>query len=115
MVLLLSGTTKKGFVDISMPGYVQKALEKYQHPAPPKPQHSHHCWNEPVYGQKVQYAAPEDKSSKLDSKGKRKVQSISGTFLYYARVVEPIILVALNDIGTQQAEPTEKSSKPQTG
>ena len=50
-----------------------------------------------------------DTSKKLDKKGKKKVQSVVGTFLYYGRAVEPPILVALNDIGTQQANPTENT------
>lgn len=33
-------------VDISMPGYVQAALTKFQHPVPPRPQHAPHEWNE---------------------------------------------------------------------
>eukprot|EP00957_Ditylum_brightwellii_P124117 9461674-Ditylum_brightwellii.AAC.1 len=100
-----------GFVDVSMPGYVMKALEKFRHAKPKFPQFAPHCWNQPAYGQKVQYAATSDASDKLDKKGHRLIQSIIGTFLYYARAVDPTILVALNDLGTQQSAPTVKTKK----
>lgn len=32
----------KGYVDVSMPGYIFFALAKYNHPAPTKPQHAPH-------------------------------------------------------------------------
>ena len=37
----------------------------------------------------------------------RYVQSVTGTFLYYARALDYTMLTALNDIGTTQANPTE--------
>ena len=109
--LILEWNYKEGYVDILMPGYVVRALAKYQHPPPKKPQHAPHHWTKPVYGQKVQYAQQENQSKKLDSKGKQKIQSVAGTFLYYGRGVDNTILVALNDIGTQQATPTENTNK----
>ena len=33
----------KQYVDISMPGYIAKALHKFQHPAPKKPQYTPHA------------------------------------------------------------------------
>jgi hypothetical protein len=36
-------------VDISMPGYVAKALGRFQHQALGRPQHSHHAWLKPQY------------------------------------------------------------------
>ena len=53
----------------------------------------------------------EDKAPKLDAKGKKLVQKIVGTFLYYGRAVETPTLVSLNDISAQQASPTEKKIK----
>ena len=106
--LTLDWNYDQGYVDISMPGYVDQALSKFQHTKPTRMQHTPHRWNKPVYGQRVQYTKP-DKSEKLEPKGKRMIQCIVGTFLYYARAVETPILVALNDIGTQQAEPTKNT------
>ena len=50
----------KKYVDISVPGYIAKALHKFQHPAPKKPQYALHAWLTPTHGQKVQYALPLD-------------------------------------------------------
>jgi hypothetical protein len=40
----------EGYVDVSMPGYVDRALTKFAHPAPLRPQHAPHKWIEPAYG-----------------------------------------------------------------
>jgi hypothetical protein len=99
-----------GYVDISMPTYVPKALAKFQHKPPKSPQHAPHLWTKPVYGQKVQYANT-DTSALLDKSGTQRVQSVSGTFLYYARAVDPTILPALNEISNNQAKPTVLTGK----
>ena len=39
------------------------------------------------------------------------MQSISGTFLYYGRGVDPCILPTLNDIASEQAKPTTDTSE----
>jgi len=89
---------------------VPKALAKFKHPPPRLPQHAPHAWTVPVYGQKTQYAS-EDCSPLLDEDETTRVQAISGTFLYYARAVDPTILPALNEISNQQSKPTEKTAK----
>jgi hypothetical protein len=40
----------KRTVDISMPGYIEKALQRFQHPSPKRPEHSPHVYIEPSYG-----------------------------------------------------------------
>ena len=47
----------------------------------------------------------------LDKKATKNVQSKVGTFLFYGRAVEPAILVALNDISSEQAAPTSTTLK----
>ena len=98
-----------GYVDISMPKYVAKALKKYNHPPPLKPQLAPHKWSQPAYGKKIQYATIPDQTNLLDKKDKQKIQSIVGTFLYYGRAVEPTVLTALNDLATYQAQPTNET------
>ena len=39
----------------------------------------------------------------------RHIQSIAGTFLYYARALDFTMLTVLNDIATTQAKPTTKT------
>ena len=95
----------EGYVDISMPDYVPKALAKFHQSAPKRPQHGPHFWSSPVYGQKLQYAT-KDLTESLDKKGTQRVQKISGTFLYYGRAVDPTILASLNEISNKQSAPT---------
>jgi hypothetical protein len=73
-----------GYADISMPGYVDRALSKFQHPAPKQSQHTPHQWIKPVYGSKQQQKPTEAASAApLDSTGTKRVQSVNGTFMYY--------------------------------
>ena len=46
-----------------MPGYVEQALEQFQHLKPKSIQHAPHQWNRPIYGQRIQYVKP-DKTKK---------------------------------------------------
>lgn len=71
--------------DISMPGYIERALQRFEHPASKKPQHNPYKYIAPEYGSKVQYEADADTSELLDAKGKNRLQQIFGTLLYYAR------------------------------
>ena len=48
--LILGWHYAKGYVDISMPGYIIRALQKFGHPKPKRPQHAPHKWIEPFYG-----------------------------------------------------------------
>ena len=103
--LTLEWNYEKKYVDISMPGYVQKNLERYQHPKPLKAQYAPHQWSLPSYGKTSQHVNI-DNSNVLDKKGTKQVQSISGAFLYYGRAVDPTILPALSSISSTQANPT---------
>ena len=101
--LTLDWNYTEKYVDVSMPGYVPAARNKFQHKDPKKPQYSPHSWSKPVYGQKVQFVKEDPNSPLLRGKDIVRVQSISGTFLYYARAVDPTMLVALNEISTSQS------------
>ena len=70
--------------DISMPGYVERALQRFQHPMPTRPQDSPHAWQAPVYGAKTQYVSEPDDSPFLDAANQKRVQEVIGVFLYYA-------------------------------
>ena len=97
------------YVDINMPNYVSDALHRFQHPAPVYPQYSPHQHNPINYGERRQYAAAPDQSELLDKKGTTRVQSVVGTFLYYARAIDSTMLPALNEIASQQAAPTTQT------
>ena len=53
--LTLDWNYDKKYVDVSIPGYITKALHKFQHPTPQQPQHAPHVWNAPAYGSRFQY------------------------------------------------------------
>jgi len=48
-----------------------------------------------------------DASPPLDKAGKKFIQEVCGTLLYYARAVDCTMLAALGSIATQQANPTQ--------
>jgi hypothetical protein len=82
-------------------------LLRYEHPHPTKPQHCPYNPNPIKYGQNNQATDPIDTSPKLNKANKKRIQQIVRSFLYYARAVDPTILMALSAIVSQQALPTE--------
>ena len=114
---IYSGITLKwdynvGILGISMPGYVQKAIHKFQHPTPSQPWHSPHQCNPPNYSSIApQWSHQDPESPNLFPLEANTVQQVVGTFLYYAHAVDPTILVALNRIAAQQANSTEETAK----
>lgn len=107
--LFLEWYYEQGFVDASMPGYAMDTIERLGY-KPKRKQHAPHRWNQPVFGRKRQMAYI-DESPKLDADGKKFIQQGVGSFLYYGRAIDNPMLVALNDIGTQQSQPTENTKK----
>lgn len=99
------------YVDISVPGYIEKVLHKFQHSKPTKPQYAPHTWTAPVYGKSTQHAKGPDTPPLLDEAGKKYVQSVVGSMLYYSRAVDPTMLPALNEIATSQAHPYETTKQ----
>jgi hypothetical protein len=94
--------------DISMPGYSSNVLSKFQHDTPKHPQHTPSKYVTPLYGAKNQYAT-QDETPPLTAKKCLNIQKVTGTILYYARAVDPIVLMTINDIATEQTKATEKT------
>ena len=82
--LTLAWNYKKCYADVSMPGYAEKALRRFGHPTPSKPQHSPHQCEAPTYGAKIQYAPIDPNLPLLPPKKLTHIQQVVGTFLYYA-------------------------------
>ena len=99
----------KKIVDIAMPTYVGKQLTQFDHP-PKQKQHTPYAPAPVVFGRAAQDLPPADESPPLDAKGKKRVQQVVGSFLYYGRAVDMTILMALSEIASQQARPTEKNN-----
>jgi hypothetical protein len=94
--------------DISMPGYVSNVLSRFQHDAPKHPQHTPSRYVTPVYGAKTQYAT-KDETPPLMEKQCLNIQKVTGSVLYYARAVDPTVMMPLNDIATEQKKATDKT------
>ena len=92
-----------------MPTYVAKQLAKYGHitkkrhhtPLQPKPS---------KYGKEAQIPDPPDTSPLANKKEAKFVEQVVGSFLYYGRAVDPLILHTLSSIAETQAASTEKNS-----
>eukprot|EP00957_Ditylum_brightwellii_P206705 15349580-Ditylum_brightwellii.AAC.1 len=93
-----------------MLGYIEAALRKFQHVPSKQPQHAPHKAETPTYHRRPQLAPAPDLSPPLSSKQKNRVQQVLGTLLFYARAVDPTMLVAINSIAAQQAAPTENTA-----
>jgi hypothetical protein len=94
--------------DISIPGYVSNVLSKFQHDAPKHPQHTPSRYVTPVYGAKTQYVIT-DETPPLTAQQCLTIEKVTGSVLYYARVVDPTVLMPLNDIATEHTKATEKT------
>ena len=98
-------------VQLSMPNYIQKALERFKHPKPTRPEHSPHIAQDRQIGVKVQLTEPIDATAPLSKQRRIDIQRIVGTLLYYGRAVDPTISVALSAIAAQQSNGTETTAK----
>ena len=66
----LNWNYEKGYVDISMPGYIQKVLKKFKHEMPAKPQYAPYPVQPRKFGKASQDPIPEDTSPEVDEKKK---------------------------------------------
>jgi hypothetical protein len=48
--------------DVSMPGYIERVLQRFKHSPPARRQDSPHAWQKPAFGAKVQFAPEPDNS-----------------------------------------------------
>jgi hypothetical protein len=108
-----SGMTLKWYYDtrtcdISMPVYVSKVSSKFQHDSPKHPQHTPSQYVTLVYSAKTQYDR-KDETPPLTAQQCLTIQKVTGSVLYYARAVDPTVLMSLNDIATEQTKVKEKT------
>ena len=73
------------------------------------PQHSPFPFTAPSFFTHNQAPTPTDLSPRLPPHQKPLAQQVIGTLLYYARAVDPTILVTLSTITTKQASPTTQT------
>ena len=95
-------------VRLSIPGYVHKGLARFDvivdtvHPTD-----SPGIFVPPKYGRTAPQTASRDDTRPLSPVAAKRIQEITGTFLYYARAVDPTMLRAINRIGSAQSRPTQ--------
>ncbi len=98
-------------VDLSMPGYVDKALQRFEHPTPTRAEDSPHEWNKPQYGAKQQMTPDPDTSPPLEQQDIKRLQEVIGTLLFYARAIDNTMLVALGTLASAQTKGTQATAK----
>jgi hypothetical protein len=81
-----------------MSGYIAATLQKFQHQLPTRAQHAPYQWN------------GEDQTAPLPPDRIKRLQQITGMLLYYARAVDPTMLVSLGTIALQQSNGTEAAA-----
>ena len=99
----------EGYVDISMSNYVHKQLTNYERPRPKK---QHNCPYAPKprkYGKLAQYITVEPDSPALNATGKKYVQQVVGSFLYYVQATDLTMLHLLNTFAAESSKPTERT------
>ena len=111
MGMTLTWNYQQCYVDISIPKYAQKVLTKFMVLKPTKYESHPHNYISPKYGQRTQYAETPPELPILSLTETKRIQEIAGTFLYLEQTVDAAILVALNDISSQQAKPTILTAK----
>jgi hypothetical protein len=95
--------------DVSMPGYVERALHRFQHPTPTKPKHSPHPWEKPNFGAKTEFALMSDATAALDAADKRRILEVLGTLLFYARAIDSTLLTDIGELAIEQSEGTKNT------
>ena len=98
-------------VHLSMPNYIPDALKNFKRKKPKIWQGSPHQHTVPNYGAKRQFIETESNEQVLGKEAKKYIQQVLGTFLYYARVVDPTMIVALSAIASEQSSPTRAKMK----
>ncbi len=95
-------------VDLSMPSYVAKGLTRFSGNKPLKPASSPGIYLAPVMGVKIQPEKTDDSAPATPAQ-KLWIQQVNGYFLYYARILDELILPTCNEISSSQANPTQRT------
>jgi hypothetical protein len=66
--------------------------------------HAPHTWNPPIYGAKTQYVEDKTTSPALSAKDVNKLQQLTGKLLYYARAVDPTLIMPINVLASAQSK-----------
>ena len=95
----------KGYVDISMPGYIKRVLAKFKY-EPKIKRYSPFPVEPRKFGKASQEPIPEDTLLRVDKEKKRLVQQVVGSILYYGKGPDLTTLVSLLSLASDQAKAT---------
>ena len=97
---------------LSMPGYVQHAVNKFHNglKGPNKPTDAPHPYKA-TKKQGLPMTQAMDAGAKLSPQAIKQLQQIVGTFLFYSRAVDPTMLTALSIIATEQTQGTQTTKE----
>ena len=101
---------KQRQVQLSIPGYVKKALKQLCHKMKQQ-QYSPYPCATIKYGATKQYATTELTAPPLDAQGKRFIQQLCGKFLYLGRAVGSTLLCPISALASQSSTPTEDTMR----
>jgi hypothetical protein len=108
--ITLKWNYSRRFVELSMPGYIDKALQRFGIETPSRPVHAPHTWSAPTYGQKTQITPLPDITLELAPAERTRLQEVVGVLLYMARAIDPTLLATLGTIGTNIHDGTERTA-----
>lgn len=97
-------------VCLSMPGYIAKALRRFEYSPKNCPQDAPHTHTPIQYSKTTQYA-PINNSPSLSPPEIKHIQEVVGTFLYYTQAVDPTLMAALSSIASAQSKGTQQTQQ----
>ena len=86
-------------------------MHEYQHKISTCPHNAPQKWEQIYYGAKNQWAPNESDKNILPPEDRKYIQKLVGTFIYYARVHEPTIQVALGKLEEGKPNGTEDTKE----
>ena len=97
--------------ELSIPDYINKLLKKINHPKTIKPCHTPSTYPCKTYGKNLIPMTTHEELPTLPPAKIKYIQTIIGSLLYYAREVDPTMLVAIGTIASQQSHGTTHTIK----
>ena len=92
-----------------MPGYIQAALNRFQHSPPTRKYHAQHNWGRSNCGATQKFSKANDTSQNRPPKHILRLHQITGTLSLYEKVINLTILVALETIAAAQTSGTTET------
>ena len=94
----------------SMDGYIKNALLQFQHSLPKQHFYSPSRFTPPNYGAKQQFTKHDDSPPMTPEQTKR-LEQVTGKFLYIARAIDDTMMHALNALATAKHNGTQETAK----